>query len=68
MGYQRGAGMATIPQARPKKRTDEELAAELHRVIEGHFDRQGLDQNERDKNYAKLKRSLNVKDASRARS
>ncbi len=59
--------MATIPQARPKKRTDEELAAELHKVIEGHFDDQDLTQAERDKKYAQLERSLNARDASRAK-
>jgi hypothetical protein len=60
--------MATIPQIRPKKRTDKELAAELHRVIEGHFDQRGLNEAERDKRYTDLERSLNAKDAARAKS
>jgi hypothetical protein len=60
--------MATIPQTRPKKRTDKELAEELHRVIEGHFDQHGLNEAERDKRYTGLHRSLNAKDAARAKS
>lgn len=59
--------MATIPQVRPKKRTDEELAAELHRVIEGHFDELGLSAAQRDAEYADLEQSLNARDASRAK-
>ncbi len=60
--------MATIPQVKPKRRTDEELAAELHRVIEGHFDDLGLTEAQRDEKYAALDRSLNARDASRAKS
>ena len=59
--------MATIPQVRPKKRTDEELAEELHRVIEGHFDNLGLTEAERDQEYTELEQSLNARDASRAK-
>ena len=60
--------MATIPQVKPKKRTDKQSAAELYRVIEGHFDDLGLTEAERDKKYAALEQSLNARDASRAKS
>jgi len=53
--------MATIPQVKPKKRTDKELAAELHRLIEGCFDDMGLSQTERDARYDALDRSLNAR-------
>jgi hypothetical protein len=59
--------MATIPQVKPKQRTDEELVAELRRVIEGHFDDLGLTAPERDKEYEALEQSLNARDASRAK-
>jgi hypothetical protein len=59
--------MATIPQVKPKQRTDEELVAELRQVIEGHFDNLGLSAAERDKEYEALEQSLNARDASRAK-
>jgi len=59
--------MATIPQVKPKQRTDEELVSELHQVIESHFDDLGLTEAERDEEYAALEQSLNARDASRAK-
>jgi hypothetical protein len=61
-------GMATIPQVRPKKRTDEQLAAELGRVFESYFDDMGLTQEERDARYAAIDKSLDARDAARAKS
>jgi hypothetical protein len=60
--------MATVPQVRPKKRSDEELAAELGRVLESYFDDIGLTQAERDARYAAVDKSLDARDAARARS
>ena len=57
--------MATIPQVSPKKRTLEEGAAELHRLIEEHFDEMGLTEAERDARYASLDRSLDARDRAR---
>jgi len=57
--------MATIPQVRPKKRTLKEGAAELHRLIEEHFDEMGLTEVERDARYASLDRSLDARDIAR---
>jgi hypothetical protein len=59
--------MATIPQARPKRRTLNESAKELHRLLEECFDDMGLTQAERDARYSALDRSLDAKDASRAK-
>ena len=59
--------MATIPQIEPKKRTSEELASELHRLIEGCFDDMGLSQQERDSRYRALDHSLDANDAARAK-
>jgi hypothetical protein len=59
--------MATIPQIKPKQRTDEELVSELRQVIESHFDDLGLTDAERDQEYDALEQSLNARDASRAR-
>jgi hypothetical protein len=60
--------MATIPQVKPKKRTDKDLAAELHKVIEEHFDDLRLTEVQRDEKYASLGRSLSARNASRAKS
>jgi hypothetical protein len=60
--------MATIPQVRPKKRTDKELAAELGYVMESYFNDMGLTQQERDARYAALDKSLDARDAAHAKS
>jgi hypothetical protein len=46
--------MATIPQVEQKRRTDEELAAELLELIDGYFDDIGLSQAEKDARYDAL--------------
>lgn len=58
--------MATIPQVQPKS-TDTELAADLHRLIEGCFDDMELSTAERDSRYNALERSLDTSDASHAK-
>jgi len=59
--------MAAIPRIVPKRRTDEELAAKLRRLIEGCFDDMGLSEAERDMRYEALDRSLDANDASLAK-
>jgi hypothetical protein len=59
--------MATTPQVRPKKRTSEEVAVDMLKLVEEHFDEMGLSKAERDERYDALDRSLNAKDATRAR-
>ncbi len=59
--------MATIPQVEQKKRTMDEAAIEMHRLIEECFDDMGLSQQERDARYSALDRSLDARDASRAK-
>jgi len=59
--------MATIPQVEPKKRTDEELAAELLQLIDGYFDDIGLDQAEKVARYDALDEPLSARDSARAK-
>ncbi len=60
--------MATIPQVKPQTGSTKELATEMRRAVEGHFDESGLTDAERESKYASLERSLNERDASRAKS
>ena len=59
--------MATIPQVAAKRRTSEEVAVDLLKLVEEHFDEMGLSEAERDERFDALDRSLSAKDAARAR-
>ena len=59
--------MATIPQVAAKRRTSEEVAVDLLKLVEEHFDEMGLSEAERDERFDALDRSLSAKDATRAR-
>ena len=58
--------MATIPQVEQKKRTSEEVAVDLLKLVEEHFDEMGLTEAERDERFEALDRSLSARDAVRA--
>jgi len=59
--------MATIPQVEPKQRTSEEVAVDMLKLVEEHFDEMGLSEAERDERFDALDRSLSAKGAARAR-
>ena len=63
--------MATLPVTHVEqpntKLTPEEAAAELYRIVEGHFDDLGLTEEQRDERYSKLDRKLQATNAAAAK-
>ena len=58
--------MAAISQVEQKTRTSQEVAADLLKLVEEHFDEMGLTEAERDERFEALDHSLSARDAVRA--
>ena len=63
--------MATLPKANlesPEQRLSlNEAAAELYKIVEGHFDTLGLTEGEKDERYGLLRERLDASDAAPAK-